>query len=255
MRRIGDSGWQTLSSGISYRHFSVSASEGPLAHLASRGMAIGSKSGLLVALGLHETVPAQVLNGLLHHLLELGGAGEGSERRIASLQEEVWRLHETGGFYRCVPEIMAVCIEGSSMVTWCAGPNGIALAEATGIRLQGRDLRYAALRRLGVDLTALLPPGLELNPMAHEVSGLTQLEPADAKKQLRELGTGHVALLMSRGVLPFGPLTTEGQNQNDWWTIDCGWRHGMAGDVVIVAETEAAALAEATAATLVGYIT
>lgn len=233
-RRMTDSDWRDLSPGFVWRHVAIPASPGPLAYLASRGLSVASRDGLLVALGLHAAVPDAAIDhamgGLLSQARHLGPGIQ----TLRAVENEVLRLHENGGFYDVGPEVLAATTDGRhGIYVWRAGPNGVAAARHGVVELRSRDLRYSALAGLGVDLVALrLRPQTSL-PLADEVFGLTQLRPPDCQQNELLLEVDEVALLVSRGGLPFHSSSGRA-NASDWWQRDSGLRYGMAADLILI---------------------
>jgi hypothetical protein len=171
--------------------------------------------------------------------------GDGA-KTLRAVENEVWRLYESGGFYPTVPEVFAATADGRhGIYVWRAGPNGVAAARCGVVELRSRDLRHSALASLGVDIVALRLKTSFSVPLADEVSGFTQICPPECQQNELLLGADEVALLVSRGGLPFHSLSGRA-NASDWWQRDSGLQYGMAADLIIIVSNERVSEAEAT---------
>ncbi len=233
--------WHCLQGGFRFGHVGVPAVPGLLTHL-HQPTVVSARGRLLVALslsaGVAEHRARDILDRAVDQLLDLEDEKREAGAVLASLRAEVWRQFEAVLLERATPSVMAVvALATGVLAVWRAGPNGVALARDGEVRLLSEDLRFGALRRMGVDLTQT-SWGLLGDPLLGEVSDLTELEPPTSARQefLVALHAGASLVLMSRGAFPFAPPAATGAA--DWWHQDAGWRHGLGADLVAIAHEQ-----------------
>lgn len=226
--------WQSFCGDLWLRRLDIDSSTGELA-AASSPIIVRTRGHVLLAV----TVPAAMawpggtvaLRNVADELLEAMEQSE-PDAAISVLRDAVWRRFEAGAFDRGVPEVMAVVANRSGKLrAWRAGPNGVAQLTPTGVALASEDLRFGALKRLGVSLEARWTS----DPLRAEVSELTQLEPPHSAAQELQVDRGSGVLLCSRGALPFA-APSSGESPAAWCERDAGWRHGLGAMVLLIAE-------------------
>lgn len=198
---------------------------------------VKSCDGLLIGLSLHGAVSHSIVTEAVYGLLELTKQGEVGRELLRLVEAEVWRLEEDGVVFRSLPELLVACSDSEGAWIWRCGANGVAIGRHDGVMMASEDLRYAALRRRGVDLSRLSRIHYEGHELAEEVSALTQNSPEEAVKQELRVNRPDVAMLMTRGSLPFGP-PAQFVSVEEWWAMDCGWNHGLPSELIVIADSE-----------------
>lgn len=229
-------GWEPFFGALSLRRIDVPPRVGPLAELGCSTV-VAHVDGALVVLSASLGMTAEVtarLQDLADELAQAAAAAAPTDV-INGIRDGVRAAVDGGRFGRGLPEILAAVVDPAfGLRLWRAGANAIGSAGRAGVRLVSEDLRFAALRRRGVEL-----PGAPRDPLVEEVSALLQLDPPhDAPQRMAVRMEGGCILLLSRGAMPFGAPNV-GEPGAAFWARDAGWRHGMGAVVLAIADAGA----------------
>ena len=242
-----DSEWGPLSSAL--RRYEIATPEipGPVDAISRTvGCIHAARASLIVRIGGgHLRAPTEeIFETLVDEApAQLGAMASGPAEYVTKVVSWLEKQQQAGFLERSyTTATLLVAVSDSEAWTWLVSPHGLVHGRPGGVVFVSTDLRYPALRRLGVmNEPAFRFPGAEPGDKASSICCLGR--PAGYEMIRTYLAPGEIAVALERGSLPFGPWPAQSVTLEALWAMDTAWRHGLAGRGVVLGTATASDLA------------
>lgn len=236
--------------GKHYKHWQISevytpSKEGPLTEILAHyteGILVNPWLTVLIGLGrtLRQETPEEIF-AQLKSKFDL----QYSEQQATPLQQVLIFLHwlaqeqDKGILKRCTISFeLLVKIDETRLWVCRAGSNGILLGNPNSLRFVSTDLRWAEIEHRSSATFKEIPPISQSNLVRNILSPIDFNHPQDYESLLVEFKKDTVMLMLGQGALPFGRWPSSPLDVTELWSLDAGWKHGLAAHGIIIAEIE-----------------
>lgn len=133
--------------------------------------------------------------------------------------------------------VLIVRIDERHLWIWRVGGNGLLAGEPNSLRFVSTDQRHAAMHRQLH--SSPLGPRFATSDLSDNILPIFNLTtPNGYESFFIELDKDPLVVALNQSTLPFGPWPSPPLDVTELWSLDAGWKHGLAAHGVIIGEIE-----------------